>query len=39
MHIVNSFTNDIQHTEEEIYLQKCKLSLEQILVSFCMVIP
>ena len=33
MHINNSCANDIQHTEKKL-CQKCKPSLEQILVSF-----
>ena len=37
MHIVNSCANDIQLTENNKQCQKCKLSLEQILVSFCSV--
>ena len=39
MHIVSNCANDIQHTENNKQCQKCKLSLEQILVSFCMVFP
>ena len=34
--MVNSCANNIQHTENNKQCQKSKLSLEQILVSFCM---
>ena len=31
--------NDGEHTENNGQYQECKLSLEQVLVSFCMVFP
>ena len=38
MHIANSCDSDIQHIKKNNRV-KCKLSLEQILVSFCIVFP
>ena len=40
MHIVNSCANDIEHTENNKQGQSANyISLEQVLVSFCMVFP